>query len=426
MKLVPSFRRHQYIKRLGIFLISAGLIAGIPSCAVETDPAPDPAPTPAPLEYHLDISSTAGGEVITPGEGTFIYEEGTEVIITAAPASGYLFDRWTGDAATVLHVSLASTSITIKGEYSITARFIRAVDYSILGKIARIEADPENGFHFAYYFYVPTSLRHLAQEGQTICILVEPNNTGFISDDQEVHDSAALRRMNWRVSYAEHLRVPLLIPTFPRPATEWRLYIQALDRNTMLSTVEAWERIDLQLLSMIDDASHRLAEIGVIPHRRVLMMGFSASGQFLTRFVVMHPDRVQAAAMGGFSWPIAPLDQWEGMALRYPVGIADLEQLTGTEFDIEQFRLVPLYLYRGDMDTNDSVRFTDGWDPEDQELIFALLGETPIERWPVAEDMYESVGCNSRFELCPGMGHEITSDMWEAVTSFLPDNMDPR
>ena len=116
-----------HMKRLSILVILAVMSAGILNCAVETDhlptPASDPAPTPAPLEYHLDISSTAGGEVTTPGEGRFAYEEGTEVIITAAPSSGYIFDRWTGDVATVFNVNMASTIIRMNGDCSVTANF---------------------------------------------------------------------------------------------------------------------------------------------------------------------------------------------------------------------------------------------------------------------------------------------------------------
>ena len=49
----------------------------------------------------LTISSTAGGSVTTPGEGTFIYDTGTVVSLVANPLSGYQFVNWTGDVGTV-------------------------------------------------------------------------------------------------------------------------------------------------------------------------------------------------------------------------------------------------------------------------------------------------------------------------------------
>ena len=378
-------------------------------------------------QCELTVDSTDGGEVTTPGEGPFTYDCGTVVDLVAEAEEGYRFVNWTGDVGAIANVKSASTPITVSGDYIITASFARAVDYSIFGKLTRIEADPVNGFQWAYYLYVPSSLRSLVEENQTIYLLVEPNNTGYPSDDQEVHDSAAMTLANKRASFAEQLRVALLIPTFPRPETNWEVYIQALDRDTMLSTTDQWERIDLQLISMIDDASDRLFEKGITSHRRILMMGYSASGMFVNRFVVIHPDRIQAAAIGSpGGWPIAPLEQWEGISLRYPIGIADIKELTGKEFDIEEFRTIPLYFYLGDMDTNDSVPYTDGYDPVDKQLIFNNFGDTPIKRWPIAEQMYESAGCNSRFVLYPGVGHEITHAMLADVRSFFLDNMEPR
>ena len=77
-------------------------------------------PTPT---YDLTISSTAGGSVTTPGEGTITYYEGTPVSLVATPATGYRFVGWTGDVATVADHNAASTTITIDGNYSITADF---------------------------------------------------------------------------------------------------------------------------------------------------------------------------------------------------------------------------------------------------------------------------------------------------------------
>jgi len=379
-------------------------------------------------QYELTIGSTDSGEVTTPGEGVFTYGAGTVVDLVAEAEEGYRFVSWTGDVGTIANVKFASTTITMNGEYTVTASFARAIDYSIFGKLTKIEADPQNGFYWAYYLFIPNSVRSLVEENQTVYLLVEPNNTGYPHDDQEVHDSAAMTLANRRASFAAQLRVPLLIPTFPRPQPSTApLYMQALDRNTMLSTIDEWERIDLQLTAMVDDATVRLSEKGISLHSKILMMGYSASGMFVNRFVVMHPDRIQAAAVGSpGGWPIAPLEQWEGISLRYPVGVDDIEDLTGEEFDIEEFRTVPLYFYLGDVDTNDSVPGPTGWSPANKQLIFEHFGETPIKRWPIAEQMYDSARCNSQFVLYPGVGHELTYAMLTDVRNFFLNNMEPR
>jgi Leucine-rich repeat (LRR) protein len=74
-------------------------------------------------EYDLTISSTTGGSVISPGEGTFTYDAGTVVSLAATPAGGYAFVNWTGNVGTIANVNAAYTTITMSGNYSITANF---------------------------------------------------------------------------------------------------------------------------------------------------------------------------------------------------------------------------------------------------------------------------------------------------------------
>jgi len=79
-------------------------------------------------EYYLTISSTAGGSVISPGQGTFGYGEEKVVGLVAQPKNGYCFVEWTGDVNTIADVTAASTIITMNGDYSIAASFMVEVD----------------------------------------------------------------------------------------------------------------------------------------------------------------------------------------------------------------------------------------------------------------------------------------------------------
>jgi hypothetical protein len=81
--------------------------------------------------YHITISSTAGGSVTTPGEGTFTYDGGTVLDLAAEAEEGYLFYEWTGDVGTVNNVNAASTTITVNGDYSIMANFEEIVEYEL-------------------------------------------------------------------------------------------------------------------------------------------------------------------------------------------------------------------------------------------------------------------------------------------------------
>jgi uncharacterized repeat protein (TIGR02543 family) len=100
----------------GVFLLVVALVAGMGGCAA----APEPE---APLQYELTVSSTEGGSVVSPGEGTFSYDPAEVVNLIAGSAAGYEFVNWTGDVADVASASAAVTTVTMNGDYSITANF---------------------------------------------------------------------------------------------------------------------------------------------------------------------------------------------------------------------------------------------------------------------------------------------------------------
>jgi hypothetical protein len=101
--------------------------------------------TPEITEYTLTISSTEGGEVIAPGEGSFTYDEGTMVNLVATPSSGCRFVNWTGNVGTAGDADAASTTITMNGDYSITANFIAQYDLIISSTVGGSVTTPGEG-----------------------------------------------------------------------------------------------------------------------------------------------------------------------------------------------------------------------------------------------------------------------------------------
>ena len=79
------------------------------------------------VQYHLAINSTEGGNVTTPGEGVFTYDEGTIVDLIAEADEGYQFMGWTGNVSTIADVNATATSITMNGSYNITADFVHSI-----------------------------------------------------------------------------------------------------------------------------------------------------------------------------------------------------------------------------------------------------------------------------------------------------------
>lgn len=76
--------------------------------------------------YTLNITSSDGGSVTTPGEGSFSYDSGTSVDIQADPNDGYVFTGWTGTAVTAGKVAdpdAPQTTVTVDGTYTLQANF---------------------------------------------------------------------------------------------------------------------------------------------------------------------------------------------------------------------------------------------------------------------------------------------------------------
>jgi hypothetical protein len=110
------------MKTVGTFLITIALIVGLVSCVY---------PPPFPEQYNLTISSTEGGSVTTPGEGTFTYWDMDAVELVAEADEGYQFVEWTGDVRTIGDVNAANTTITMSDDYSITANFALGIALEI-------------------------------------------------------------------------------------------------------------------------------------------------------------------------------------------------------------------------------------------------------------------------------------------------------
>jgi hypothetical protein len=145
-------RRRSIKKRLSIFLITVALIAGMVACG-------------GGVEYDLTVSSTEGGEVTTPGEETFTYDEGEVVDLVAVADEGYLFDEWIGDVATIADNKNPTTTITMNGDYSITAEFaVKQYDLIISSTVGGEVTAPGEGI-FAYDEGTVVNLMAAVKEG---------------------------------------------------------------------------------------------------------------------------------------------------------------------------------------------------------------------------------------------------------------------
>lgn len=303
-----------------------------------------------------------------------------------------------------------------------------------------VPADPAKGFMWEYLLYVPNTVT----QGN---ILVVPNNTGFSSDSINIHREEAKKLIIEESELADALGVPLLVPVFPRSE---EMYTHALDRATMLTGDEGLERIDLQLIAMIDDAMGILRQKGIEAEDQILMSGFSASGDFIDRFTVLHPEIVKAASLGGAQTLILPCVALREENLPYPLGIYDYEIITGEPFDMDAFSAVYRRLYKGSADENGWMNieengkaitytgkeyyekcelpqivadlsrrpcpiYTDGdlTDIDEKEIAHRVFdGKIVVERFRAVSSIFSEMGLDrNEFVVYDGVGHDITDEM---------------
>lgn len=116
----------------------------------------------------LTTSSTAGGTVTSPGEGSFPYDDGIVVNLLAEADGCYEFVNWTGDVDTIGDVYSAATNITMDADKSVTANFALLTHDLIVdstdggqvsapgegtfpydcGTVVDLVAEAEPGYHF--------------------------------------------------------------------------------------------------------------------------------------------------------------------------------------------------------------------------------------------------------------------------------------
>jgi len=121
------------------------------------------------LSYDLTAASMDGGEVTTPSEGTFTYDCGTVVDLVATVDAYYGFVEWTGDVDTIADVYAASTTITMNGDYSITANF---------GLFAGGNGTAENPYRIADWWHLDNVRNYLSSHFIVINDL-DSNSVGY-------------------------------------------------------------------------------------------------------------------------------------------------------------------------------------------------------------------------------------------------------
>lgn len=151
-------------------------------------------------------------------------------------------------------------------------------------------------------------------------------------------------------------------------------------------------RPDLRILEIIDDVSR-----GDAVDPRLLLFGFSEGGEFVRRFVLAHPDRVERAAAAGAGLVLRP-----DPATPFPTGTAANRLAPDLgELDFGQLVQTPLAMVLGTKDER--------------------VPQSKLEEFMEAVRRYakeKGLTCRVEFLPVPESGHSLTKT-WPAAREFL-------
>lgn len=291
-------------------------------------------------------------------------------------------------------------------------------------EVETVKPEAGKAFHHDYLLLIPERLR-------TNCVILVATPTPKTSEDPAEYHAAAERVARNAGQFIEQLQTPILVPVLPRPPLKVAedqyidVYYPALSRAALEAKGKKFARMDLQVLAMVDDARAKLRQSRTVEvGRKAIFAGFSAAGHFATRMAVLHPDRVLAVWAGGMGGhPIVPVEKLGGKALTYPVGTADLRDVTEREFAEKEFRGIKIMFMQGGADANTSLPTdrnpSDSYTYEQAELVREVLGTDSIERLRRVKAIWESVGAEVEMKVYPDAGHQITPQIAREMMEFI-------
>jgi pimeloyl-ACP methyl ester carboxylesterase len=163
-------------------------------------------------------------------------------------------------------------------------------------------------------------------------------------------------------------------------------------------------RVDDSLVEAVDWVSWH----GPRPVGRVAVLGFSRGAQSAHRFAMRHPDRITALvalSAGTYTMPTS--------TAAYPFGMGAFSSNNhGKEFDAICFARLHAFVGVGRDDDVDGDVVRE-WD--------AVGGTNRLERAMRFADALRTMRLDVEFQIFPGVGHAMSSDMVADSTHWLAD-----
>ncbi len=270
------------------------------------------------------------------------------------------------------------------------------------GLLYRIPSNPTQGYNFEYLLFIPSGIRN-----KTSLILESMNyKTCETINPKEKIEYMYENYKSFRnpIHYCNQKSLfPILYPLIPRyydNTLNEEIYLNMLSSNTFKVSNKLYERVDLQIINMINDAKRRLAKNNIYLDEKIIIHGFSASAKFANRFTLLHPELVKLVIAGGLGGTlILPLRNVDNEELLYPVGIGNFSEITDEK--IKKFTVIKQCYYQGRKDEIDAfqsvndkgvIPYYKGIITSDElKQLYKYLGKDINTRWENTQKIYNEL-----------------------------------
>ncbi len=268
------------------------------------------------------------------------------------------------------------------------------------GKTYTIAANPKAGFSWGYLLYIPDTV----DKTKKLPILFTMNDSGIFESVAELEQATRERFGRGNEDYiAYEVGVPMVLPLVLRE--KGKIDAHDLNRAAFLVQQGPYKRLDKQVIAMLEDARKQLKKEGIRTQKKFLAAGFSSAGAFGWKLALLHPKKILAVAVGGEMYPALPVKVFKGKKLLFPVGVGDVKEITGRDFNEKAWRRIPILLTNGAYDYNDPLNSLFG--QEDGDLVIYVFGRGTLQtRWETARSLLAQLAPNVQTHTYPKTEHE--------------------
>ena len=176
---------------------------------------------------------------------------------------------------------------------------------------------------------------------------------------------------------ADKYHYALLAPMFPGGLVSFD------DFNSYKLLSDKGVRYDLALLAMIDEMGQRYPGVRT---DKFCLFGHSGGGQFTNRFLLVHPDRLEACSIGAPGRPTFIDPETD-----YFWGTRDFKKYFDKDVDLEEVKKVPVLISVGEYDT----KF----------IGESKYGTNRVDRMKSLQKNFRDHGIETDLTILPGLEH---------------------